>query len=154
MTATAQLQNPADPHGLLELLTIEHVSFTAPVRLVNDTRDWTCSGNVFTALPFSLKWPNQISNETPRAQLQITNVGRDLTAILEALPVGDELLATLQTVSRAAPDVVIYEFVSPLTGVQATPQTVSAQVGSDAALRLPCVALRADPSTLPGLFAV
>ena len=150
---TAQLQSPADPHGLLELITIEHASFSEPVRLVNDTRGWTSGGNAFTALPFAIKWPNQISNETPRAQLQMSNVGREFTALLEALPVGAELLATLQAVSRATPNVVAYEFISVLTGLQVTPQTISAQIGSDDIMRRPCVLLRADPTTLPGLFA-
>jgi hypothetical protein len=83
----------------------------------------------------------------------MSNVGREFTALLEALPVGAELLATLQAVSRATPNVVAYEFISVLTGLQVTPQTISAQIGSDDIMRRPCVLLRADPTTLPGLFA-
>lgn len=147
------LQSVADGHGLLELLILDHASLAEPVRLVNDTRNWVIGGSTFVGLPFSLKLPDEQNKETPRSQLVIDNVGRGLTAALENLPVGEELTATIRIVSRATPAVVDYEFIAPMTGVQATPTQVTASIGPEDIMRRPAVRLRFDPLTAPGLFA-
>ena len=44
-----QLQATSDTNGVLELLQIDHASFVAPVRVCNDTRDWSsdvCSSDL------------------------------------------------------------------------------------------------------------
>ena len=149
----AQLQASSDAHGFLELMTIEHASWTSPVRVVNDTRDWVIGGNTFIGLPFKLQLPNQAQGESPRAKLQIDNVGRSLTASLEALPPGAALLCTLQVVSRATPTVVDFDFVAQLGGISVTPTAVTCTLGPDDTLRQSAVRVRFDPATTPGLFA-
>ncbi len=149
----AQLHATADAHGFLELLFIEHASWVAPVRVVNDTRDWTIDGNTWIGLPFKVKLPGQAQGENPRAQLQMDNVGRELTAALEALPVGSTLLATLRVVSRATPSVIDFEFVALLGGINVSATTVSCTMGPDDTLRQSAVRVRYDPSNAPGLFA-
>ena len=149
----ARLQASSDPHGFLELLLIEHASWTDPVRVVNDTRDWVIGGQTWIALPFRVRLPNQVQGESPRAQLQIDNVGRELTAAIEALPVGSTLLATLRIVSRATPSVVDCEFISLLGGISITPTAVTCTMGPDDTLRQSAVRVRFDPANAPGLFA-
>lgn len=148
----AQLHAVSDPHGFLELMVIDHSSFAAPVRLVNDTRNWTIGGDVYTALPFSVKLPTQAQQENPRAQIRIDNVGRALTAAIEGLPVGAALLATLRVVSRATPTVVDYEFIAQLSGINITPTLVTATMGPDDSMRQSAVRLRFDPVNAPALF--
>ena len=149
----AQLHATADGHGFLELLLIEHASWTAPVRVVNDTRDWTIAGNTWIGLPFKIKLPSQAQGENPRAQLQVDNVGRELTAALEALPVGSTLLATITVASRATPAVADYSFVAQLSGISVSTTTVSCTMGPDDTLRQSAVRVRYDPANAPGLFA-
>lgn len=148
-----QLQATSDGHGFLELLLIEHSSWSSPVRVVNDTRDWVIGGNTYVGLPFRVRLPNQAQGENPRAQLQIDNVGRELTAAIEALPVGSTLLATLRVVSRATPDVSDFEFIALLGGISVTTTTVSCTMGPDDTLRQSAVRVRFDPANTPGLFA-
>ena len=148
----AQLQRVTDPAGVLVLLTLSHPSIET-VYVVNDTRSWTIAGTVYVALPFRFKLPNSTAGEAPRAQIELDNVGRDLTDELEKLPAGGALLATFRLVSRNAPTVVEYEFQAPLSGVVATTQVVTATVGNDDAYRAPAVKMRYDPSNSPGLFA-
>ena len=149
----AQLQQITDNHGFLELLLIDHASFSSPVRIVNDTRDWMIGGVVFVGLPFAVKLPTQAQQETPRAQLRIDNVGRALTAAIEGLPVGASMLATLRMVSRATPTVTDYEFVAQLSGISITPTLVTASMGPDDTMRQSAVRVRFDPANAPGLFA-
>lgn len=148
----AQLQSVTDNHGFLELMVIDHASFASPVRIVNDTRDWVIGGETYVALPFGIKLPTQAQQENPRAQIRIDNVGRELTAAIEGLPVGASLLATLQLVSRATPAVVDYEFIAQLSGINITPTMVTANMGPDDSMRQTAVRIRFDPQNSPALF--
>lgn len=148
----AQLQRVTDNHGFLELMVIDHASFTGPVRVVNDTRDWVIGGHTYVALPFTVRLPTQAQQENPRAQIRMDNVGRELTAAIEGLPVGASLIATLQLVSRATPAVVDYEFVAQLSGINITPTLVTANMGPDDTMRQTAVRIRFDPVNAPALF--
>ena len=150
---TTALQSISDSQGILEMLEIDHSSFVTPVRIVNDTRNWTIGANEFVGLPFRLKLPSQAQKENPRAQLQIDNVGRELASAIEGLPVGSALTATIRLASRANPAVADYEFVAILSGISMTPTTVSATMGPDDTMRQSAVKVRFDPDNAPGLFA-
>jgi hypothetical protein len=99
-----------------------------------------------------VKLPTQAQQENPRAQIRIDNVGRELTAAIEGLPVGASLLATLQLVSRATPTVVDYEFIAQLSGINITPTLVTANMGPDDTMRQTAVRIRFDPTNAPALF--
>lgn len=150
-TTREQLQRVTDTKGVLVLVTIAHASIQT-ARVVNDTRDWDIGGQTFVGLPFRFRLPQDAPGEAPRAQLEIDNVGRELTTELEKLPPGAALQCTIQLVSRATPTVVDFEFVSQLTNISASASIVTATVGNDDALRAPVVKWRYDPSTTPGLF--
>lgn len=150
-TTRRQLHRFTDVQGVLVLLMLTHTSF-GTVRIVNDTRDWLISGNTWTGLPFRFTLPQATAGESPRARLEIDNVGRELTGELEALPPGASLQATIRLVSRATPTVVDFEFAAQLTSVSVTTNVVQAVVGNDDALRAPCVKLRYDPTIAPALF--
>lgn len=152
-TAIRTLQRTDDPFGLLMLLTITGDGLGDTIRLVSDTRDCTSRGQVYLGLPFAWTLPEEAAGEVGRAQVQIDNVGRELTAELERLPPGAELVATLEVVCRATPDVVDMSFTAPMSGLQATPLSITATVGEGDLMRLPAVDVRFDPFTAPGLFA-
>lgn len=152
-TTRASLQSTSDNQGVLEMLVVDHSSFATPLRMVNDTRDWVIDGVTFIALPFSLKLPSSVQKESPRAQLQLDNVGREMTAMFEALPVGAALVATIRLASRATPSVIDYEFVAQLSGISVTPTMVTCTISDDDTMRQSAVKVRYDPRTAPGLFA-
>lgn len=152
-TSVSQLQQITDNHGFIELMVLDHASFTTLIYLVNDTRDWTIGGQLYVGLPFAVKLPSAVQKENPRAQIRIDNVGRSLTAAIEALPVGAALTATLQMVSRATPTVVDYAFVAQLSGIELTTSMMTASMGPDDTMRQSAVRIRFDPANTPGLFA-
>ena len=153
LATTARLQSVQDNLGLLCLIKMDHAALSAPIRLVNDTRNLVALGDTWLAIPMSITLPSDKAGESPRARLQFDNVGRDLTAELERLPPGAQLEATLIWLHRATPAVVEYEFKTPLTSVQVNPMVVTATMGSDALMRRPAVLLRFDPVSAPGVFA-
>lgn len=147
----AQLRRVTDSDGLLLLLKLEHPSI-ATAYVVNDTRDWVIGGTTYVGLPFRFRLPDQTSGQAPRGAIEIDNVGRALTQVLESLPATGALLGTFSIVSRATPTVVEWSFQAPLSNVSASVASVTAMLGSDDALRAPAVKVRYDPSTSPGLF--
>ena len=151
MTSTAQLQTIDDGYGFIYLLILEHVSF-GKIYVVSDSQNWTIGGNEYIALPFRVKPPNNVQGESPRAQLQIDNVGRELSALLEDMPVGGAITATISVASRATPEINEYEFVSQLSNVILNTSTMTATMGPDETLRQTSVRIRFDPATTPGLF--
>ncbi len=148
----SELQSVSNSHGILELLQIENESFDAPIRMVNDTRDWTINGIEWIGFPFRLKLPNQMQKESPRARLQIDNVGRLPMALIESIPIGSVVMATIRLVSRSTPSVIDYEFVAQLSNIQATQTVLSADMGPDETLRKSAIQLRFDTKHAPGLF--
>ena len=151
-TAAAGLPRVSDGQGLLTLLTITGGGIVTPIRLVNDTRNITSNSALFLGLPFEVVPPKQGTKETPRASLRIDNVGREIGQELEALQPGAELMATIQVIYRATPDVIEYEFTAPLSGVRANVFSISAVMGPTDLMRRPVVNVRFDPFTAPGLF--
>ena len=149
---TKALQAVEDSGGVLVLLLIDNAALSGPVRLVNDTRDWTISGTTYIGLPFRFKLPQDKTGENPRAQIEIDNVGRDLTGELERLGPAAWLQATVRLVHRSTPTVIDYEFTAALTNVRVTVKTISATIGPDDIMRRPAVCLRFDQATAPGLF--
>lgn len=155
-TRTA-LHRVNDPFGTLTLLTITGDGLAEPVRVVNDARGpdtpaFMSRGNPFVALPFAITLPKSAAKEVPRAQLRIDNIGRELTAELEALPFGAELRALLESVHRARPDDVFYSFAAPLNNVSVTVFSVTAAIGQGDMMRRAAVQRRFTPDTAPGLF--
>ena len=150
--ATAGAQRVSDPHGFLWLLTISGGGLPEPIRLVNDTRNLVSNGNTFLALPFEVVPPKNTAKEVPRAQLRIDNIGRELLAQLETLPVGAELMGRFQIVYRATPDVIEHDFPSPLGAIRADAFVITASMGQTELMRRPATAIRFDPTTAPGLF--
>lgn len=144
------LQGLDDKKGMLGLLELSGLA--EPVYICNDTRDHVIWSKTWLGLGFDLKLPNDAAKENGRAQLRVDNVGRELTADLEALPPGAALMGTIRMVHRNTPEVVDYEFISPLTNIHADMGTLSATVGPDDVMRRPAVLIRHDPVTAPALF--
>ena len=141
-----------DTGGVLQLLEIASPSMSTPVRVVGDTRDLVSNGVTYIGLPFTVGLPSDKAGEVPRAKLVVDNVGRDLTGVLEALPPGAVLTATIKVVHRSTPDVVDYQFVAPMNGVRVDMGRLSATMGPDDLMRRPAVLLRFDPTNSPALF--
>lgn len=152
MSFTEKLQRVTDADGILVLLEMTAPSFGATLRLVNDTRDWISGGQTYVGFPFRFKAPNDVAGQVPRAQLEIDNVGREMTADLEGLQPNEVIIATIRIADKADPDAIFQEMPLPVTRVSVNAAVVTADCGVDYVMRQSMVKLRANPHTLPGIF--
>lgn len=81
MTITTDLKTEAWlPEGNLPfvLLKIDHASFSAPIRVVNNNENVVSNGETFLKYPFRITLPNKLDNAPPTARLEIDNVSREI----------------------------------------------------------------------------
>ena len=147
-----QLQKVDDGDGIVLLMRIDE-GLSDVVRVANDTRNWVSNNETFVGIPMKVQLPQDVQGETSRAQLVVSNPGRDLIGEFEALAPGKALDITLMLISRAAPDVIEWEYVAGATLATANSAEITLSLGNDDLFRGPAVRLRYDPSTSPGIFA-
>lgn len=152
MSLTEKLQRVTDADGILVFLEMTAPSFADTLRLVNDTRDWVSGGQTYTGFPFRFRLPSDVAGQVPRAQLEIDNVGRQMTADLESLQPNEIITATIRLADKATPSAVYQTIPLPITRVSVTPAVVTADCGVDYIMRQAASRLRANPFTLPGIF--
>ncbi|KIJ00487.1 hypothetical protein ST27_10360 [Xanthomonas phaseoli pv. phaseoli] len=136
----------------LELLEMTAPSFGAVLRIANDTRDWVSNGNTYIGYPFRFTPPADSAGETPRAQLEVDNVGRGITDDLERVQPNEMVMCRYLITDRVQPNVIARRFYLPLIQVRAAGPIITAQIGVDFFMRQQAVKLRANPFTLPGIF--
>jgi Domain of unknown function (DUF1833) len=137
----------------LVLLQIDHSALAQPIRVVGDTQDITCNGNLYVAYPFRIDLPDDFGESLPRARLSIDNVGRELTVWLEASAGGRGATCTIRQVMRARPNTVEFAITMSLNNLIVTAQEVSGELGFEDLLNRPAVLRFYRPETAPGLFA-
>ena len=140
-----------DPGDLvLTALELTHPVAAEPVRVVNDTEERTIEGNSYVGLPFGVQWPAQ-GQARPAARIWVDNVGRDLTQWIEA---SQGFLAGRVRVMQVLAETgdVEQEITLDASGATVEQDVVTFDLGIDAVLDAPVVALVHDPESSPGLF--
>jgi len=146
-------QRVSDDVGMLALMRLESPSFPEPLRVCNDTRNWTLNGSEYIGLPFGFKLPDDVQGSAARAQLVIDNVGRGITDYLERVKPGEVVMAYIALCNREEPLQVSYDIWLPVTNVSVSGVLATADAGADQMMRQQGVKLRAYPFLLPGAFA-
>ena len=145
-------QRVDDIDGILQFLEITHPSFSAPVYIVSDTRDWVSNGRTYIGFPFRFAFPSDSENEAPQARIELDNTGRDLMGEIERLPSGAVLNAVVKIAGRDTPDVIEWSWSVPIMAISADAALISGTLSQDRMLRQQAVRLRHDPNTSPGIF--
>ncbi|MBB3822226.1 hypothetical protein FHT03_001091 [Xanthomonas arboricola] len=141
-----------DTTAPLELLEMTAPSFGAVLRICNDTRDWVSNGNIYKGYPFRFTPPKDSAGQTPRAQLEVDNVGRGITEDLERVQPNELVMCRYLITDRVQPDVIARRLYLPLIQVRAVGPLITAQIGVDFFMGQQAVKLRANQFTLPGIF--
>jgi hypothetical protein len=136
----------------LYLLEIAHPQFATPVRIVDDTQDIVSSGNSFSACEFGVALPDSMAQTLPRAPIWIDNVGRELTAWLEASIGGKGATVRMMQVMRDTPDVLEADFTLDLLSVKQGMLVISGELGYEDVLNVPGMIATYRPNNTPGLF--
>lgn len=149
----ANRQRVTDTSGVLALLRIESASFGAPFLLANDTQSWVSNGDTYIGFPFAVKLPNDKDGENAVLELEIDNLGFDLTAELESKAPGVPVRGTLILADRATPNIHDFRFSGELINVSGSQETINAQISNAHKLDRSVTLLRHNPQTSPGIFS-
>lgn len=151
MTFLERRQRVLDTAGTLLFLEVTAASFSEPMRIVNDTQNWTSNSVEYIGVPFGFQFPDD-NKAASRAVLVMTNVGRGITQELESLQPNEVVMARLMLSDRANPNTIERTYFLPMTHVSVNGTTATAQCGNDFLMRQQAVRLRCTPYTLPGDF--
>ncbi|TVQ82100.1 MAG: DUF1833 domain-containing protein [Micavibrio sp.] len=135
----------------LILLTIDHPSLSAPLRVTHDRRNTESRGEVFVAFPFDLELPEDSETLSAQARLSIDNIDRSIVAALRSIDGAPSVL--LEVVRAADPDTVEAAFPDfRLTNVQYDALGVTGDLSIEDFTAEPYPAAVFSPSGFPGLF--
>tara|TARA_R110000868_G_scaffold31576_3_gene115602 strand:- start:1829 stop:2302 length:474 start_codon:yes stop_codon:yes gene_type:complete len=134
------------------LLEITHADLAVPVRVVNDTQNMTSNGVEFIGCPFNVTLPDDVAGQMPSAQLEVDNIGRDLTQWLEFSRGGQGARCRIMQVMRSDPDTVEFDMTLDLTNMKITNETVSGSLGFENMLNRTGTIPTFTPQNAPGLW--
>lgn len=136
----------------LVLLEITHADLAVPVRVVNDTQNMTSNGIEYIGCPFNVTLPDDVAGQMPQAQLEVDNIGRDLTQWLEYSRGGQGARCRIMQVMRSDPDAIEFDMTLDLTNMKITNETVSGSLGFENMLNRTGTIPTFTPKNAPGLW--
>lgn len=165
VTARGAVFAPETDEVFILLLTISHADLSAPIRVTPDqkevlpiasalnpdTRGVISRGQEFIGFPFEITLPNEDEDQSPRAQLRIDNVSREIVRAVRSIRSPADV--TVEIVLASEPDTVE----TALEGFQMRSVTYNAlTVEGDLTVEQfdlePYPSRRMTPSNYPGLF--
>ncbi len=133
-------------------LQIDHPSFAAPLRFINDQVDHTdVGGNTWTAYPFALTLPNDTDEEVSQVTLSIDNVDRQIVQQIRAIS-GEPTVSLWVVLGSDIDDIVAGPYQFSLQNANWTALVVSGTLGFEPILNLAWPAHQFTPDTAPGMF--
>lgn len=136
----------------LVLLEITHADLAVPVRVVNDTQNMTSNGIEYIGCPFNVTLPDDVAGQMPQAQLEVDNIGRDLTQWLEYSRGGQGARCRIMQVMRSDPNAIEFDMTLDLTNMKITNETVSGSLGFENMLNRTGTIPTFTPQNAPGLW--
>lgn len=138
--------------SFLVLLEITHADLAVPVRVVNDTQNITLNNIEFIGCPFTVTLPDDVAGQMPQAQLEVDNIGRDLTQWLEYSRGGQGARCRIMQVMRSDPNTIEFDMTLDLTNMKITNETVSGSLGFENMLNRTGTIPTFTPQNAPGLW--
>lgn len=140
-------QESGDP--FLTLVTFQNDDFV--VRLVNNSKDITSRGNIFTAFPMTIRLPVDDGQTTRDFQIQMDNAS--LLMIENLRSVTGKVNVTIEMILASMPDVpqIAFEDLS-LSSITYSSQQITATIIFDNFMSIEMTSERYMPTNFPGLF--
>lgn len=138
--------------ALLFLVTLDHSTWPAPVRLVNNQTDVVSGGETFSAFPLSISLPTEDPDQIPRCTIQVCSVDRQILAALRALSTAPSVavaivLGSTPSTIEAGP------FTFQLADYTYDSVTITGTLAHEDVLSEPIPAGTFNPTDFPGLFS-
>lgn len=143
-------QDSGDP--LLELVTLNHASFTSPIRLVKNTEDIISRSLTFMAFPFQVILPTDDGERSREVKIEFDNTGLDLiTSIRSVITPID---CALEYVLASNPDLVEFDFLElKIKNITYNANRISGSLYLDDFLNTGLPGEKYDPPKYPGIFS-
>lgn len=136
---------------VIPLLTINHASLAAPIRVAFNNENITSNGDVYVGTFFGLTLPIDEPEAGPRASIEIDNVSQEIVQAVRSITTPASV--TIQVVRSTAPDVVEVSYSGmDMTNVSYDVQKVSGELTFESFLEEPYPYARFDPARFPGAF--
>lgn len=132
-------------------LEITHPDLAEPIRVVNDSESRVIEGHTYLPVRFGARLADDIEGQTPRAELTIDNVGRDLTQWIEVTGGGQGgTVRVIQALVEADAEAQ-WERTLDILSTRVR-ERIFIHLGFDPELDGPSVVPRFDFATAPGLY--
>lgn len=142
-------QESGDP--FLTLITLEHPSFTSPIRLVNNVDAIVSRGNTYEPFPVKITLPVDDGETFQEVALQMDNVSLYLLDSIRS--VTNQIQVTLEMVLASIPDVVQMSLSELKIGqVIYNAQTIQAKLYLDDFLMSSLTSEKYTPTNFSGIF--
>ena len=154
-TASGSLNAPTTGEFWLALMTMEHSSFTSPIRLVANNEDVTSNGNVYTAAGLNTTLPDETPDGLPEVDVTFEDIDQTIVQQLRDIPAHttDRPTMTLSVVLRSDPDSVqLGPWELEMLTFQLSRDSIQARVGIINVGREPFPGLTFEPASFPGIF--
>ena len=133
------INSVSSEESLLVCLEITHPSLVNPVRIVNDSVDLEIGSNKYIACSFDVSLPDDFEKQSPRANLKIDNIGKELVSWIERSGGARKTKCRILIVQRSNPSLVEFDTLLELTNINVSLFSISAQLGYDDILSLSAV---------------
>lgn len=143
------------------LLTIQHPDLPTPIRLSSDPTTLLTDtplqygtvsrGYTFRFFPFVISLPDDVSERSPTAQIQIENVSRELVSIVRST--STPATVWMQMVLASNPSFVEIDYpLFDLRSVSYTASVMTLELSIDSLATEPYPSGNFDPAGFPGMF--
>ncbi len=136
---------------VVEAMEISHPMADDLIRIVNDTEGHVIDDEDFAPIRFGARLGSDVEGEAPRAQIEIGNVGRELTEWVERLDGGAGGTVRLLEVSLYQVPIIEWEVRLRVESIRIGTPHVQLLLGMPRLGETPAVAARHDDRRSPGL---
>lgn len=149
LIAQLYAQESGDP--FLTLITLNHPTFTSPIRLVNNSVNIVSRGNTFLAFPMKIRLPADDGETSREFQLEMDNVSLQLIESVRSITTSMDM--TLEMILASIPDEVQISIDElKVHTITYNKTKIVAKVALDNFLNVEMTSERYGPQNFPGLF--
>lgn len=134
------------------LLTLEHPSFLAPIRVNSSGGDLVSGGHTYQNFPFEFILPDELEDSPSTVGLRICNVDRSIVQAIRAIP-SDRVTVTASIVTADDPETIeAGPFSFSLLECSYDSVVVEGTIGYEDLLNEPFPGDSVNPASLPAIF--
>lgn len=148
----AQLYANESTDPFLQLVTLNHESFSTPIYLVDNSEEIVSNGNTFLPFPMKIILPQDDSEVDKQVRISFDNVSRFLVDELRSITTPIDV--KIEMVLASNPDIVEVKLEElQLRNISMTLQQIEGTLVLDDFLRTELTSEKYTPTNFPGLFS-